>query len=374
MNNFKQRYSHLQTQSRKMQVGFTLVELAVAVVIIGILTSMGMALMNVQLANSAISATKQNQETIKDALIWYLRTNKRLPCPAPNINGLATQTTPPACDTYFGFVPYVELGLPRSVALDGWDNFFSYSVTPAWTSATTFHTEAEPDIQIKTRESSDAPETNLGKAVVAVISYGINGSGAYTSKGRQRAAPEGDDEIANALAASALPLPVVSKTTLFQRDFTDKSGEFGIFDDVVLWLSPSHLLVPLIKDGSIKNENSLWAEQVLQINDALVSYMLSDPNCAPPSDNDAFIVLLNTRGISLKDPWLGDLTYQRLITRMDSEGVVTPVLPPPPLPPPTPPYIYPYSITTSTPNKATYPPTNMMIYIKYSTIVQNKCP
>ncbi len=114
----------------KRQPGFTLVELAVVVFLIGIIATMGVTALKAQLASAAISATKKKQETIKDALEAYLGKYKRLPCPAIDNTGLEKRDLTiaagnPDCKGNFGIIPYATLGLPRSAGMDGWENFFS---------------------------------------------------------------------------------------------------------------------------------------------------------------------------------------------------------------------------------------------------------
>lgn len=58
--------------------GFSLIELAIAVLIASILLTMGLAAFSVQVEATALSATQKRQDTIKEALIAYLRTHKRL--------------------------------------------------------------------------------------------------------------------------------------------------------------------------------------------------------------------------------------------------------------------------------------------------------
>ena len=298
------------------EAGFTLVELAVVVIIIGFLATMGISALNVQQANAAVSATKKNQDTIKDALTGYLGRKKRLPCPAVDTLGGLDATTrnglPPLnCKTYFGLVPYLELGLPRSVALDGWEHFISYAVSPTW--ATTYNSAISPapggnttnttvnafnvgnvgTITVNTRiPASLNPPTVIANgaspygqsppgAVIALISNGLNGAGAYTAKGTQQTAPSGSDETANAIAQTPLPLAGLSLSTLFQREFTDQNAGYGTFDDVVLWLSPNDLLTPLIKDGSMKSPEAQWAEQYIIIKNWAVDQVLS--NCTVPA-------------------------------------------------------------------------------------------
>ena len=296
------------------EAGFTLVELAVVIVIIGLLATMGLSALNVQQANAAVSATKKNQDTIEDALIGYLGRNKRLPCPAVDISGGSDTTArnmanPPSnCITNWGLVPYVELGLPKSVAVDGWGNFFTYAVSPQWTAslntinpsagditniaANAFNVGNSGTITVDTR-ANGIQSTLTTSAVVALISSGLNGSGAYTSKGTQNVAPlsSSTDESNNALPQPALPLKNVPlPPSFYQRDFTDNAAPTGgAFDDIVLWFSPGDLVNPLIKDGSIKSSGALVAEladQVTNIQNQVVSQILTDCRFpAAPSTN-----------------------------------------------------------------------------------------
>ena len=130
--------------------GFTLVEIAVALLIGAIILTAGLSLVRTRLEAAQIDVTQKHQEAIKQALISYLARNKRLPCPDvidavtgnPNsrdgredrIGGGPPWNcaTPPVGAPYVGGVPYVDLGLERSAALDGWDNYITYVMSPNW--------------------------------------------------------------------------------------------------------------------------------------------------------------------------------------------------------------------------------------------------
>ena len=115
---------------RKRLAGFSLVEMAIVILIAGIMMGAGLSLLSVKQEAAKWDATQKHQEAIKQALINYLGKNKRLPCPvdpaAPTtgIEGRSpTAPTLPICISYFGVVPYATLELERSVALDGWENY-----------------------------------------------------------------------------------------------------------------------------------------------------------------------------------------------------------------------------------------------------------
>src|SRR5688572_9423460 len=116
--------------------GFSLVELSVVVLIIGIIMTMGIGAWNANLENQANLATAQRQLAIKDALSAYLRRVGRLPCPDTDFtapDGIENRATPgdvtTACSAAFGLLPYVTLGLARDAVRDGWGNFLSYHVS-----------------------------------------------------------------------------------------------------------------------------------------------------------------------------------------------------------------------------------------------------
>ena len=313
----------------KRQAGFTLIEMAVVVFLIGLLATMGISALKAQLASAAISATKKKQDTIKDALIAYLGKNRRLPCPATDNSGregtagVRLNQISPNCPTYFGIVPYVDLGLPKSAALDGWENFFSYAVSQQWT-ATLLTTTAPTAGGSTTNNAVNAfnvgntgaltindriptsPYTTTPTStntVIVVISHGKNGSGAYTVKGTWNAsATAGTDESANDPTPASWSDP---HTTFFQREYTEVNVPiYGAFDDVVTLLTPNDLLTPLIKDGSIKSPYAQWADQIYGIKNAQIGDMIS--TCKAPN--------IPTTATYAIDPWGNFVGYTKSTT------------------------------------------------------------
>jgi prepilin-type N-terminal cleavage/methylation domain-containing protein len=319
----------------KHQSGFTLVELAVVLFIVGILASVGLSTLNAQMASASISATKKKQETIKNALISYLGKYNRLPCPAIDNSGLESRvlTNAPAycIDTtgksaYLGILPYATLGLPKSAALDGWENFFSYAVSTQWTltysiagpivggtstnvSSQAFNVGDSGIIAVNNRSpaTSSTPTPISSNAAVFIVSHGKNGLGAFTTKGTQNVSPTpGTDELANVPVPTTWAVP----SAFYQREYTDIAvPTYGAFDDVTQFLNPSDLITPLILDGALQSAQSQWSQQITNINNALIGAMFNNSLCAPPASQSAFNSLLAANGIPPVDPWGGTLTY-----------------------------------------------------------------
>lgn len=67
------------------QKGFTLVELAIVLVIIGLIVGAGITVWRTTLESTRLSTTKSNLENIKSAVINFAMANGRLPCPDSTI-------------------------------------------------------------------------------------------------------------------------------------------------------------------------------------------------------------------------------------------------------------------------------------------------
>lgn len=292
--------------------GFSLIELTIAVLIVSILLTMGLAAFSVQVEATALSATQKRQDTIKEALIAYLRSNKRLPC--PETTGLAGGGNAPIgrensingqCTSYVGTLPWLDLGLTKETVLDGYGNFFTYFVAaaasgsdPDWTrtaqpGVTGFSTGSPGRFAIQPTNVNLDGYPLPALATTVIISHGKNGLGAITEKGTRNIGSTDASELANQPPTAAAPppswspqssspinynsmgmrLPAVTATLAAQA-----AAAGGIFDDVVLVLRPNDLLGPIIRDGAMKSAGAQLSDSFARIKIALASYALSHPN------------------------------------------------------------------------------------------------
>lgn len=314
----------LITQRNRL-AGFSLVELAIVLLITTILMSAGLGLLTLKREASQREATQKKQEAIKQALINYLGLNKRLPCPGiPTLvpsdgkEDRNTAAATPPCNRFFGIVPYQELGLDKTAVLDGWENFITYVVspntiaavlppaTPSYTTSWLYsfsatindssHTPGSPlvipnlafwpssstgGITITDGTTNIADPTKATGAVVTLISYGKNGYGAFNVKGVQNdylSAAVGDDEKQNADPAKLITPTTPPKATVVKRDTTDVTTGGGAFDDIVMMLSANDFTGPLIANGTLQSS----AQAALsQANDAVIGNILALRTCNP---------------------------------------------------------------------------------------------
>lgn len=282
--------------------GFSLIEMAVVIAIMGILMTFGIRLATSFQNKGAFSATAERQKQIKDVLTAFLAREGRLPCPAaPGVAMTGVEDCTPANNP--GLIPFQTLGIPKSSAMDGWDRYFTYAVwndadtsqctgaapfddvtnNENWTTNVahpispfkTFHDGTNGCLMIEEADAGGAV-TNRRRAVALVISHGPNGLGGYTAKGGKIDFPDATDENKNSIESGSI-------TTAFRTQPINLDG----FDDVVMEISAYDLLVPLKRDGTVISKLQLDREYLYTLfavkpeappsSDCTIEYISPDP-------------------------------------------------------------------------------------------------
>lgn len=100
---------------RAIQKGFTLIEVAIVLLIVAILLGYTVAMFPVQQELKQYRQVNAEMKEIVDALIGFAQVNGRLPCPStPGSAGLEDGGGIADCNFYGGFIPVNTLGLTGS--------------------------------------------------------------------------------------------------------------------------------------------------------------------------------------------------------------------------------------------------------------------
>lgn len=232
---YRTLYSPERSNFRQRVGGFSLLEVSIVLLIMGLLLSSVLKPFGAQMIERQRSATSKQMSEIRDALIGFAAANHRLPCPVT-----ATSGSDGDCSLAHGFVPAAVLGIDGSrddngLLLDSWGVPIRYSVS---------NTDVDGD-----------------------------GAGDFTTVlGMQRVGMQSlspDFEICNSsvactrMLASKVPLVIVSdgsrksSRSIDESENSDGDRRFvsrdidqvgdDQFDDIVLWLSENLLYKHLIQ-------------------------------------------------------------------------------------------------------------------------------
>ncbi len=228
--------------------GFSLTEVALCLVVMGIVLSFGIPSFLQYLRYQRTHETKEKQEKILQSLGGFVLQNGYLPLPSdpfasPENFGVAREAAPNPSDM-IGILPFKTLGLPESYAQDGFKRYFTYAggtpsnhikdIQGSFCTAQNFF-----PIQLFEKLSSTHTPFLRGSetdpVVVVLVSHGENGYGAYQgTAGNIRKlteiSPKGKDEEQNA----------ASNLSFTQRAFSSLKEDY--FDDMVVWVTRSNLM------------------------------------------------------------------------------------------------------------------------------------
>lgn len=329
--------------------GFTLLEMAMVLAIIGLVMGAAITATTTLLNSSHITTTQSKENNIKTALINYISTNGRLPCPADptpaqllGANAGTEAITAGICNVtpvglvVTGVVPWVQLGLTQEAATDAYYNFFTYQVTLSATKTvpvtsvianvqrTISGLRGDISLFSSTPINPATSLTALGNqlnyctpvafggavnpcaAVAIIVSYGQDGLGAYRTNGQST--PPGPDELENANKDS----------NFVKHDFAVNTA--NPFDDIILPLTVSDLLSPLSTNGSLPTYNALLNANIANITAAITNYAMTHKSGSPGNVTFSFpptLSALNLPPSVTNDPWGTPFNYVLNVTTLN---------------------------------------------------------
>ena len=235
--------------TRHDQRGFTLLEMAVVLMIVGLLLGGLIPTMSAKMESQRINETIKQMGEIKDALTGFAVINGRLPCPSNGaaVSGVEVITVSgvnTTCTLTIGALPWTTLGVNEA---DAWGRRFTYRVTADFadgkdgTDVATCTVASGVSFQLCSAANLNVFNTSGGSSVAikvpaVVVSHGKNGLGAYLAGGGAQIGIAAGDEAEN---------------TDDNINFVSKDQIQNGFDDLVVWLSPNTLANRMVAAGKL---------------------------------------------------------------------------------------------------------------------------
>lgn len=229
------------------QCGFSLVEIAIVLVVIGLLIGGGVVALETSRERHKRIKQREQLAEIREALHGFAMSRGRLPCPdesdPPNGNEGTGDTPDPGCDggstaTAFGKLPWNQLGV---AGRDAWGDPMLYAVTTAYTSEDIALTlTGRLDVEDADREDAD-----LATSVpVVVVSFAGQGAQVWRAGLPCHPPPAGfsEDELENCETGNA---------TFRSGSYRRPDAPDGRYDDLVTWLSDSVLKARMVEAGRL---------------------------------------------------------------------------------------------------------------------------
>lgn len=244
----------MKTCGYKKASGFTLVEIAIVLLIIGLLLGGMLMPLTAQMEQRRISETQKALDEINQALLGFAIANDRLPCPAsPTSNGVESPSGGGTCtNPHDGFIPAVTLGLQQTDSqgymVDAWgmpQNRIRYAVTTANGNAFTT-TGGMRTITMSTL----APDLR-----VCASATGITATTCGTAPALVNNAPAVVLSLASNAAAGGTGLDEAANLNgdqvFISHQRTGAGAPNGEFDDLVAWVSPNTLFNRMVAAGRL---------------------------------------------------------------------------------------------------------------------------
>jgi prepilin-type N-terminal cleavage/methylation domain-containing protein len=272
----------------KFQKGFTLIEIAIVVLILSILLGYTVALFPKQQELRKYREVDKEMDQIIETIIGYAQINGRLPCPSAVASaGLSSGGGGSNCTVYGGFVPSATLGITGrlngdSQLSDPWNNPYRYYVTDG-DANDDGNSDFVVDGQIQVIGLDDNFDASVNPAVAGPDNYiDLDGqflicdaastvntdcsTGVYVfgqpaastgpfsgapfvlvslGKNGSNTPPALSDELENkgATTVAGYVMKATGETTFVKRP----SGFADDFDDIIKWVSPGTLFSKMIE-------------------------------------------------------------------------------------------------------------------------------
>jgi prepilin-type N-terminal cleavage/methylation domain-containing protein len=254
-------------QRNTRQRGFTLIEIAIALLVVSILLGYSLALLPVQQDLKKSRRADREIDLIIEQLVAHAQVNGRLPCPDTDLgapDGFENTDPDPTvgCDGFFGFLPGRTLGMNGNYSnegqlLDPWGTAYGYAVSDVESGDGNIDLVVANGVRVEglSNVTADLFICDDGAAPLAndlnCTAAGSNDvmpnvAAVVISLGKDVGTIASTIQVEN--TDNFGPGPLVDKVYVFSTRSDVPGAEF---DDVVKWLSTNQLFSKMIEAGQL---------------------------------------------------------------------------------------------------------------------------
>ena len=234
----------------RRQRGFSLIELAVVLVIIGLLIGGGIAALNATAEQSRRSEDRRQLQLVRDALIGHAMATGRLPCADTDGDG-REEYTGSACSAGAerGRLPWVTLGLGRSDA-SGYPLFYSvtpdYADAPVTADGSSFDFSDTATLAVYDDAPTGTADIIAEDIPAVVVTFGPQGGqvwtgGGFTCPGSGAGFSQAETENCGG----------GSNDNFVDAGYRTSSAPGGRFDDLLVWVPDVLLKARMVDAGRL---------------------------------------------------------------------------------------------------------------------------
>ncbi|TAK91494.1 MAG: type II secretion system protein [Burkholderiaceae bacterium] len=235
----------LTSPVKKSVSGFTILELAIVLLIVAALTASLLGPFTNYLYQRQVAETDKSLDEIKEALLGFAAANGRLPYPGLTGVGLEDATTCTGTnnsDYCSGVIPWQVLGIART---DAWNKPFRYSVSYPFADPSKpikFTLQDKSSLSVNMRDPGAAGLVSIASKVPTIV---------WSAGRRNTGVPANVDEITNENLFTHNLLPI--KAFVVTRQYAEAGAVGGEFDDLVVWVPAPVLFNRLLSAGQTLN-------------------------------------------------------------------------------------------------------------------------
>ncbi|MFI4983737.1 MAG: prepilin-type N-terminal cleavage/methylation domain-containing protein [Rickettsiales bacterium] len=243
----------MEALKKSQKKGFTLIEAAVALVILGIIAGIAIVLFPQTNSVQQDIANDKKLDKIQNAILAFYNANGYLPCPAPRAQAIDTASYGVAAtcsavsipntvvtdsgvgvnSVVIGVIPAKTLGLRDEDLLDSYGNQINYSVLKSLAQTQSMfnnYINSSPNLIVQDTNNN---QMNLSGNLIAFVitSFGNNGLGAYNAAGG----------VVSACAGVSKDVENCNDDKIYRDQVKNFESGANYFDDGLRWMTINQL-------------------------------------------------------------------------------------------------------------------------------------